>query len=400
MSEAILAEESPVIENTGSGGQKKLDTGFKRNLKIIVGAFAAVIAIVVLMFLFTDNLKKRPDGASSIDRGSSITGGEGDLGPNMTKKVQNVQIREAEESAKRNESYIPKDIVSAVDQNSTPFKDGPPQPQFQQQQFPGQNNGPGASPYANYVPQASQAELDREARRREGANRQLEALVQTQRPPANMQRIAGSAPAAAAAAGAGDPGAQSALSAQNAPPQALLTDALEIYGAETTSPVNTDGTNYVSARITSGKLAGAFLIGSSKLAGENVETTFSQMRFAGKTYPVQAIALDQNTATNALEGKVDRKLLQRYAMPVSLAVVQAFAQAKSQTAQTSNAVQGVGVVQNIPAPTTEQARNAGIARGLEILSNRVAAAANEPIAVSLAPFSAIGIMFTAPVALR
>lgn len=400
--DSLQAEPSSTIQGGSSGGSAKLDGGFKRNILIIGGVLAGIIGIVFLMFAFTDNIKKKPEEKSSIQPGLSTPGGQGDLGPNMTQKVLSVQAREAEEAARLNKSYIPKDIVTAVDQNSAPQPGAQAAP-LPPAQFPGQDTGPGASNYprAQFM---QQAEVDRENRRREGAARQLESLVARQQVSTVVQRFATSNANEQSGGQSGRSGAtasgQSAGFGNQAPPQALLTDALEIYGAETLSPVDTDGTSYVSARITSGKLNGAFLIGNVRLANENVETTFTQMRFNGKTYPIQAIALDQQTATNALEGNIDRKILQRYVMPVGLAVVQGFATAKAQVAQTSNAVSGAGIITNVPAPTTEQARNAGVAKGLDILGQRINQQANQPIAVTLNPYHAIGIMFMQPVALK
>ena len=402
MSEAVVSDDAPSssIDNVGGGGDRKLDGGFKRNIMIIGGVFVGVVAIVLVMFLFTDNLKKKPEPKSSIQQGVSSPGGEGDLGPNMAKKVLNVQTREAEEAARQNKSYIPKDIIAAVDQNSTPQPTQPAPSQFGAQQFPVQANGPGASGYPQIQQAAQQAEIDRENRRREGAARQLEGLVARQQVSSNLQRFATTNSSDSSRGASQQQMAAGGLAGGQALPQALLTDALEIYGAETLSPVDTDGTSYVSARITSGKLDGAFLIGNIRLANESVETTFTQMRYNGKTYQIQAIALDQDTATNALAGNIDRKILQRYVMPVGLAVVQGFAQAKATVAQSSTVIQGAGVVNNIPAPTSEQARNAGIARGLDILGQRINQQANQPIAVSLKPYHAIGIMFMQPVALK
>ena len=102
----------------------------------------------------------------------------------------------------------------------------------------------------------------------------------------------------------------------------------------------------------------------------------------------------------AIDGTVDRRVLQRYVMPIALAMAQGFYTAKAQTGSTITSIGGAGgatAAISVPVPTTEQARSAGIAKGLEIAGQDVQKQAQLPLLVTRERSYPIGVLFTAPV---
>ena len=121
------------------------------------------------------------------------------------------------------------------------------------------------------------------------------------------------------------------------------------------------------------------------------------MRLGNKGYKIDAIVLDEQTADAGVKGSVDRRILQRYVLPVALAAAQGYYQASSQTGSTILAVTTGTAASSTPAPTSEQAQNAGIAAGLGIASKEVQKSAAEPIRSSVSRDMSIGILFRAAV---
>jgi hypothetical protein len=187
--------------------------------------------------------------------------------------------------------------------------------------------------------------------------------------------------------------------AQNAGPP--LVDALEIFAATTLTPVDTYQTGYISARIVSGRLAGAFLVGRTQMVNEGLQPRFTQMRLGAKTYAIDAIALDESSGADSVRANLDRRYLQRYVMPVVVAMVGGYTAARAQTGTQvvgigTDGTGGVGITQ--PAPTEKQAVYAGVSQAMSITQRAVDQEAALPIRASLPAGTAIGIMFNAPVA--
>jgi len=260
-------------------------------------------------------------------------------------------------------------------------------------------------------------EQARRDRMRRGMEAQLKDLMQASAPPRGTARVqfesaqpqgqaspgqAAGPPAgtagAAGAAGASGGARPAAGTATNAP---ALVDALEIYAAQTLTPVDTYQTGYISARIVAGKLAGAFLVGRTQMVNEGLQPRFTQMRWNNRTYAIDAIALDDRSGTDAVRANLDRRYMQRYVMPVVVAMVGGYTAAKAQTGSTTveigaGGTGSTGLAQ--PAPTEEQAINAGVSRAMGMTQRAVDQEAALPIRASLPAGTAIGVMFNAPVA--
>jgi hypothetical protein len=372
---------------------RKFDKGAKRNLILVGGVIAAATLATLLVFLASPGDKRQQGAAGAVNLQAVTDQGleprTGPMSPNQEQAVLQAQRQEAEAALRRGQSYFPTDQVNA------PVPVGPTA-SIEQASL-------GA---AGVHPGMSEDESRALERRRQGLERQLSALL-NQAPAPRVERVTFSAEKAqgqgqvAQGAAPGQSGDVQAAQAQAQPQGPVVADALEIFAAVSTSPVDTYKTNYASAKIVSGPLAGAFLIGTAQPMEEGLSIEYSMMRHAGKTYQVSAIALDEATATNAVSANVDRRVFQRFILPIVLASTQGYHQARSQTGTTVVGIPtGTGddlAGVTTPAPTREQARSAGIAKGLEIAGNAVQQEAAKPLRFTMENNTPMGIMFRAPV---
>jgi intracellular multiplication protein IcmE len=371
---------------------RKVDPGFRRNLLIIGGTLLAAVLVAVLVVVTRKPAPSATNQAGGAVIGVQPGGGsqtEGSLTPQMQQMLREQQIAEAEKARKENKPYIPPDS-GAVE--PIPF-------------VPAAGTVPNLTPaayaaeqQANYNQLAPQQEDPATGaandRKRQGLKAQMDALVNARAPEQKVARVQFDAPKPAAggtsANGSGSPAGGSGQDA------AVVVDSLEIFAGSTASPVDTYKTAYASARITSGALAGAFLTGRSTLVNEGLQTNYTLMRWNGRTFKVDAIALDEKTATDAVEANLDRRYLQRYVMPVLFAAAGGYAAAKAQTGSTVVVGIGGSTVATDP-PSEKQATNAGIAAGMGIAQSAIEREAQRPIQATLPAGQPIGIMFRAPV---
>lgn len=435
MSETAVPEEGAVIGGEQpTAAKRQLDPGFSRNLRIVGGGMVVgLLTIAGVVYFFSGGNKSNLPAQSSIQVRDGAQASSDGLTPAMREKLARAQAKEAEGAARRGESYIPPDVLPS----SSNVEASIPQSQQQQQQRYSE-----AEVQANAA--AVQAINERNRARLAAAQQMLSSTLT--RPDVERVGIAQST----ASANSSSAGANSAVPATTAQASAsdasrdevLIADMMEIFGARLTSPLDTDSSTFASAEITTGKLAGAYLIGQVRLAGEGVQLEFTGMRHKNVTYPISAIGLDQATSTSAVQGDLDRKLLQRYVFPVLMAYTGAYATARAQvpvtsvagapsataatvgsvvgsvldpggansTAANAGAVAGAvaggalapggGVLDytvNRPSPTAAQARSAGIASAVATGNRVTAKMAAEPIRVSMPNGASIGIMFRQPV---
>jgi intracellular multiplication protein IcmE len=385
------------IEPAAAQG-RRLDPGARRNFLIIGAAVAVCVAVVVLIVLrAASGTTERAAPPSQVSLGTSDSERVDSVSPETAAKVASKQQQEAEEARRSGRSYVPPDNLGSVQPVTPAVSAGPS----------AYNVGSAA------VTQHAQFNGEQDQRKREGLQRQLAALLGesvagagqgarqrvqfegAQQQGQGAQVASRGQVAAAPAPAAGASGAQAA--------KREAVGSLTIHPAILTSDLMVAANNaqaFATAQITGGPAQGAFLVGSAKVVDENLEITFNQMRRNGKVYSISARALDEQTAGAAISGTVDRRLLQRYVMPIALAMAQGFYNAKAQTGSTITSIGGAGgatAAVSIPAPTTEQARSAGIAKGLEVVGQDVQKQTQMPILVTRERSYPVGVLFTAPV---
>lgn len=397
-----MTDESNTIENqlpqapegdtqaaeAGSSGkaQRKLDPGFKRNMLIIGGVVVGLFALVLIMMMMRSaSAEKKSSPVSTSMRQTTVSNGENEqMSPAMKEAVREKQIKEEKKAAEKGDTvFVPRDTLEApvaLAPKTKPVNETAP-----------------VSQQANGQPLINPGDAARNELRRKGLEVQLAQLMNASADMggASPQRVAfeNKLPPSSAGTGNGSGVGTSATGLISGPP---VVEGLEIVPAETASPIDTYRTKYASARIVAGKLAGAFLVGKSELIDEGVTTSYNMMRFNGKTYAIDAIALDEKTSTDALAANIDHRYLQRYVMPVAMAAIGGAATALSQTGSQVVATAG-GAVGASPPPTSDQARAAGIAAGVSIAARQVDKEAQKPLQATLPANTPIGILFRAPV---
>lgn len=382
-------------EESVVSSKKTLDPGFKRNLFIIGGAAVAAVAAVVIMLSSGGGQKSSSPSPSNVRVGgagqvtSSTT-----MSPVMSDMLEEKERQEADEARRRGLSYFPPDPRPVKQIESPVLSPQVGMSAMQQEAYMGPSRAGQESLVESYQ------------RQREGLERQLEALVAISAPSGGVRQRVEATPTTIAAANAQT--AQSAGSDGGGERNAKTTLRPFIRGHYIAAGILSNvlvvpagKTVYASSTIMAGPLSGAFLTGTAVVVDEGLSLKFDKMSFDGRFYTVDVTALDENTSANALSGNVDRRLLQRWVMPVAMATVGKFFDAKAQTGTTIVNVGG-GLDEQTqglqtPAPTQEQAKSAGIAAGISIAQREVEKSAQAPIVVSEVANKAIGLLFNAPV---
>jgi hypothetical protein len=198
---------------------------------------------------------------------------------------------------------------------------------------------------------------------------------------------------------------QNSISSQNARPASdvMVIKAYEQpYSAEVLSSADSDTPGKIRARIASGPLAGAVLLGAARRIGDQgFQMDFTSASFNGRTIKVAAYAVDGEVSGDVVRGDYDGRYMQRYVFPVLAEGVKAYAGARAQVATQVIAIPipgtgaGGSIVtggQQTPAPTAEQARNAMYSSGANQVSRALATGPQEGH-VTLPARTQIGVVF-------
>ncbi|MDN8616471.1 DotG/IcmE/VirB10 family protein [Variovorax ginsengisoli] len=371
-----------------NGKGKRLDPGAKRVMKWVGGAFAvALLAVVGLVFMASGKkeMKAKVDLPARTNSGTQTDVVQTDYEQG---RLAELQEQKAEASRKAGGVYVPPPAGAPVTHAGPEGLGGP--------------TGPGASSYQTYVtpPQVaiqpgSYQDPVRQQAIQEGLNRQLGLLLADAPTGAPIARVAAYQ----------DPKATEkaqqvlAVQGQGVAAASIATEDLDlpgpltIHAARTTSPIDTEKSPYVSAEVLGGKFAGAFLKGTAVLnQGEGLQVTFTDIRFNGKVAKINAVALDEQTSADALNGSIDRHILSRYVLPITFATVSG---AASAIAQRSSQVvtNGLSTSVVLPEATDKQAAAAGLSSATQVGQQLVQSLAQQKNTVRLPANTLIGVLF-------
>jgi hypothetical protein len=383
---------------------KRLDPGLKRNLLIIgavVGLSVVGVGLMLMSRTGSSGANQGPAGVGLPSASPAGTPTTEPTSPMMQQLLREQQQAEADAARRAGRPYIPPDSA-ATEPLPNPAATTPDSRL---------GNVPGVQPtpvvLSNPGVLTPEEQMARDRARR-GLEVQLRDMLSANTPPREIVRIqvapqqqGAAAPTGASTVTPAAPAVAAPTSSQAQAAGPALVDALEIFAATTLTPVDTYQTGYISARIVSGRLAGAFLVGRTQMVNEGLQPRFTQMRLGGKTYAIDAIALDEASGTDSVRADLDRRYLQRYVMPVVVAMVGGYTASRAQTGSQvvgigTDGTGGVGITQ--PAPTEKQAVYAGVSQAMSITQRAVDQEAALPIRASLPAGTAIGVMFNAPVA--
>lgn len=393
--------ESTIVQNDLQEGvdapeakpKKTLDKGAKRNL-IIIGSAAAVAIVAMAAIALTSGgppVREQGLAQTNIDPGMGMgqNRSSGQLTPDELQRLDRVTTQKAERAAQQGVTFIPSEVpFTPAPQPSV----APPPPGTNYSVATGAQSGGGTG----YDPERVQ-------RMMQGFQTQLGRIAQVNSAPpttsAPRYQVARDTQAGAqtgAVAGASAQNAQ-AMPAGETVLQPALVNGLHLAAGELISPIETDKTSFASAKIASGPLSGATIYGVTQMvADQGVRVKFNRMLFGGRSYSINAIALDPSVSHDTLSADIDRKLLERYVLPLVGATASAYLQAIGQAGQ--QVVLGPGSTPVVVQPelSAKQAAAQGVASGInqalsEYGRSRTAPSASMPVG------SPIGVLFLDPV---
>jgi intracellular multiplication protein IcmE len=170
----------------------------------------------------------------------------------------------------------------------------------------------------------------------------------------------------AGASGASSSSAATADAKADGSDQVVIEAYKEIYGAETISTYDSDQPLDQRVRMLSGPLTGAVLSGTAQRVGERyVHISYTEANYKGKTFKVNAEALDEESSSELVEGNYDGRYGERYLFPILSEGIKGYATAKAQPGSQIVVVNGGGVAQETPPSSTNQAINAMVAAGAD-----------------------------------
>jgi hypothetical protein len=343
--------------------RRKLHPGFLRNVKVI--AVIAALAAVCIGVAFVA-MKRRPEKTPELDVPSvTAQGGTPQAEtPRYTQTLNRANQEGLAQAQKTGETFIPafSDRNAQIEKALEQRADGAPQVQKIDYQHP---NGlpPGQStPAAQPLPSLPSPT--------QGVGMQVQQLVNQWDNPPQAQEVLGlqkeAQTAASAAAAPTLPGTASALQpvavAQTRP---AIIHASDRYYAHLENSIDTDTPSDVLAVLDQGPCKGGELMGNGKLTGGAVTVSFSSMQCGGKTVAVTAVALNDQTLSNALPADMDRHLMARVAVPALLGALGAAGSVYSNAGSTitQNALGGTTTIEN-PNPTARQLEGAAVSGGM------------------------------------
>lgn len=157
--------------------------------------------------------------------------------------------------------------------------------------------------------------------------------------------------------------------------------------------VNTDEISPVRAvTVEKGRLEGAVLTGEPKRVGEKAQLTFTSMSLNGRSYAVNAVALDVDTYRSVLADGVDNHTFERYSKLFAAAFVEGYADALSGT-QTITNTDGSSSSRKDPLPDTGAQIKVGVGEIGKKMSPIYAREFERPPTVTVEPNKSIIIMF-------
>ncbi|WMD23924.1 DotG/IcmE/VirB10 family protein (plasmid) [Achromobacter seleniivolatilans] len=370
--------------------------GFKRNLVLVgVMLFVCVFIALGLAWWAGSGGKKGSEPTSSL--GPINPNGTGEvrreLSPAMQEKQNRVFQDEAEAARKQGRTYIPNEGTLGL---STPVE--PPQASAAAE---------GGLPTTRRMSGGSGAQASQD---NVGLTRQIERITRGMDIRAEkVQVLAKDDSAARTQAGASMALAAASPASKAVDPSASrgrdLTNGQEIHPAELLSPIDTDKTDEATARITGGPLAGATFVGKLVVFEEDFAMGFTSMRFDGKFYAVQAVGVNEQTASRAMGADVDHRFFDRFVMPVLSSGLWGAATYFTERGRTATQYvpTGIGgdIVVSDERASREDAKNSGIGAGIskaqQVAEAEVQRRAAKKNRMTLPQFTPLGIRFEQPV---
>lgn len=171
-----------------------------------------------------------------------------------------------------------------------------------------------------------------------------------------------------------------------------------MFGVITTS-INSDEPGPVLASVVTGDFKGARLLGSITNQGQKVMVTFNLMTIEsiGKSIPINAVAIDQNTARTSLSTDTNNHYLMRYGSLFASSFMQGYGQAIA-TSGTSTSTTGLTTTTSTQTLSPKQTIAVALGNVGTAWGNQMNSIFSTPPTVKVASGTGIGVLFLADVA--
>ncbi|RDU98735.1 DotG/IcmE/VirB10 family protein [Trinickia dinghuensis] len=341
--------------------RRKMHPGFLRNAKVIaVIVTLAAVCVAVAFFAMKHRSGKAPDVDVPV---VSAQGGTPQAETQRYSQSLNQANKEGLAQAQQTgATFIPAfsdrnaQIETALADRSAQAAAQPEKIDYQHPNgFPPGQTAPAQQPLPS-LPSPTQ-----------GVGLQVQQLVNQWDTPPQSQEVLGLQKEAQAAASATGVTAAAASPAQVAAAQtkpATIHSSDRFY-AHLENAIDTDTPSDILAVLDQGPCKGAELMGNGKLSSDTVTASFTSMRCGGKTVPVTAVALNDQTLSNALPADMDHHLMARVAVPALLGALGAAGSVYSNAGATvsNNLLGGTTTIQN-PNPSPKQLEGAAVSGGM------------------------------------
>lgn len=157
--------------------------------------------------------------------------------------------------------------------------------------------------------------------------------------------------------------------------------------------INTDEISPVRAvSVDRGLLEGAVFVGNPARTGEKAVVTFTSMKYKGRSYKINAIAVDPDTQRSGIVDGVDNHVFSRYSKLALAAFVDGYANALTST-QTINNSDGSSSTITNPLPNAADQIKVGIGKVGEKMTPIFEKEFERPPTVTVEPNRSIVVMF-------
>jgi hypothetical protein len=400
-------EDIPVPQDEpaagGKGAKRATDPTFKRNM-IILGVFVLVMVLSAVGVVSALLSKAHPKNQSAdVHMNTSTLPSTADdktpLSPAMRDAAASDAAAEFQHQKDQGQHVIlPQEpdnkVVSTNNQAARPYAgDNAP---LTQEQLAAQRA------QEQHVQDLAQQQQQQQQARLEGMQLQLNGLIAARDMGPAITRVVLDAASktgqgSSDGSAAGGANAASGAASGSVPTGPVIAKALELFIGETANAIDTYRTDFCSSQIVSGKLKGAYLKGKCTQKDEGLSMHFTEMSFKGEAYAIDATGMDETTSSDAMSNiDIDRRYLQRYVFPITVAAINGAATVLGQPATTTTSTGGA-VLSSTAAASKNQAIAAGVGTGVGVLQAMAQTAAQKPVQIKMDDRSPIGIMFNKPV---
>lgn len=178
----------------------------------------------------------------------------------------------------------------------------------------------------------------------------------------------------------------------------IIIPAGTIVYAQTLTEANTDAPGPVLARLSSGPLQGARILGTFQDTDKYLTLNFNTIVVNGISQSTNAVALDPKTTLPAVATEIDHRYWRRVILPAAARFIEGMGDAIAQREQTNVSVNGSTVTSSQPDLNTREELAAGLSEGTQELADELDREGDSTrVMIKVHAGTPVGILFLEPV---